>query len=189
MIETCMTPGCYSAPMANYRFCSSCSTAAAISGQGKTAAQIIGALPPPPPPEAARHGRRQADIREGENSGGDVDYYRVFIADPKRSEAYMAECEDIIEALGMTFHEGNAFKSVWRKAAQRTLGHLKRGNDQHGIRDSEKVAHAGKRMTAQAQREARKETAGDVRAASIAAIVSANKGFGQPVDNGGAVPV
>lgn len=79
-----------------------------------------------------------------ENSGGKVNYYRVTIDNPNQSECkYTAECSDIIEALGMNFNEGEAFKAIWRKAAQRNLGIGKIGND--AVRDSEKMAHFGNR--------------------------------------------
>lgn len=81
-----------------------------------------------------------------ENSGGDVNYYRVEVAHPKRAEPYVAECEDIIAALGMDFFEGEAFKAAWRKAAQRTLGVGKAGNT--ALRDAEKMAHYGARCLA-----------------------------------------
>lgn len=76
-----------------------------------------------------------------EHSGGNVDYYRVWIKQPKRPEvpAYYAECEDIILALGMTFSEGTVFKSLWRSCAARTLGKLKQGGDE--LRDAEKMIH------------------------------------------------
>jgi|SRR5882672_759754 len=83
----------------------------------------------------------------GENSGGDVDYYTVHVIKPKRLNNYSAECEDIIEALGMNFAEGNAFKAIWRSCAERTLGKKKVGNN--AIRDAEKVIYYGKRMLAQ----------------------------------------
>jgi hypothetical protein len=92
----------------------------------------------------AANGGRTQPVEE--SSGGDVDYYRVHIASPKRTAPYIAECEDIIEALGMDFHEGNAFKSVWRRAAARTLGKRKAGNTAR--RDAEKIAHAGGRLIA-----------------------------------------
>lgn len=81
-----------------------------------------------------------------ENSGGDVNYYRVEVTHPKRAEPYVAECEDIIAALGMDFFEGEAFKAAWRKAAQRTLGIGKAGNT--ALRDAEKMAHYGARCLA-----------------------------------------
>ena len=61
---------------------------------------------------------------------------------------YVAECNDIIEALGMTYAEGNAFKAIWRLCAARTLGAKKRGYTD-GLYDAEKVAFFGARMVAQ----------------------------------------
>lgn len=78
-----------------------------------------------------------------ESSGGDNNYWLLEIKDPKRLEPYIVECEDIIEALEMTFQEGEAFKAIWRKAGQR-VGNGKPGNN--ALRDAEKVAHFGKRM-------------------------------------------
>ena len=87
------------------------------------------------------------------NTGGSVDYYSVHIQDPTtpgRPE-YTAECNDIIEALGMDYAEGNAFKAIWRKAAARTLGIKKQGYDE-GLYDSEKTEFFGHRMKVQAKR-------------------------------------
>ena len=78
-----------------------------------------------------------------ENSGGDVNYYRAKITHPKRGEPYEAECEDIIAKLNLNFQEGEAFKAIWRKGAQRTLGIGKAGNTE--LRDAEKMAHYGAR--------------------------------------------
>lgn len=83
---------------------------------------------------------------EGEHSGGNVNYYLAEIPHPKRLAPYVAECEDIIEALNMTFAEGSAFKAIWRSCAERTLGKLKRGGD--SVRDAEKVIYYGGRMLA-----------------------------------------
>ena len=87
-------------------------------------------------------------------TGKDVNYYLVDIPDPKRLSPYTAECEDIIEALGMTFAEGNAFKAIWRSCAARTLGLLKPGHDVEGIYDAEKVVYYGGRMIVQRKRDA-----------------------------------
>lgn len=82
-----------------------------------------------------------------ENSGGNVSYYLCPVTNPNQAaEPYVAECSDIIEALGMDFNEGEAFKAIWRKAAERTLGKKKAGNEAR--RDVEKVIHYGKRMLA-----------------------------------------
>ena len=82
-----------------------------------------------------------------EHSGLDVDYYTVEVKNPKSLLPYSAECEDIMEALGMNFAEGSAFKSIWRSCAARTLGKLKKGGD--SVRDAEKVVYYGKRMLEQ----------------------------------------
>lgn len=56
-------------------------------------------------------------------TGKSNSYYRVHIAHPNQAEVpYTAECGDVIEALGMDFNDGNAFKAIWRKWASLTLG-------------------------------------------------------------------
>ncbi len=83
-----------------------------------------------------------------EKSGGPTSYYLVNVVNPNQGEQpYQAECGDIIEALGMTFNEGCAFKAIWRSAAARTLGKLKEGGDP--LYDAQKVAFYGRRMQAQ----------------------------------------
>jgi hypothetical protein len=82
-----------------------------------------------------------------EYTGKDVSYYLVKIESPKRLDPYTAECEDIIEALGMTFAEGCAFKAIWRKCAARTLGVAKAGY-KGGLYDAEKAQYYGARMVA-----------------------------------------
>lgn len=81
-----------------------------------------------------------------EYSGGKTNYYMVDVISPvdQRSDPYTAECQDIIEALGMDFNEGNAFKALWRRAAAR-LGKSKRGYTD-GLYDAEKVEFYGKRL-------------------------------------------
>ena len=83
-----------------------------------------------------------------EFTGKNVNYYLVDVKEPKRLTPYQAECEDIIEALGMTFAEGCAFKAIWRSCAARTLGLAKKGQDEHGVYDAEKVVYYGNRMVA-----------------------------------------
>lgn len=89
-----------------------------------------------------------------ELTGKDSDYYLVDVPAPKRLAPYKAECEDIIEALGMTFAEGCAFKAIWRSCAARTLGVVKKGQDIHGVYDAEKVEYYGGRMLATRKRKA-----------------------------------
>ena len=88
-----------------------------------------------------------------EYSGGSSDYYQVNITKvttPGRP-SYIAECNDIIEALGMNFAEGNAFKAIWRRAAQRTLGKRKAGAKDDGLYDAQKVEFFGARLVAQSK--------------------------------------
>ena len=81
-------------------------------------------------------------------TGGSVDYYRVNVTNPTSgSDAYTAECNDIIEALGMNYAEGNAFKAIWRRCAAR-LGKVKPGYTD-GLYDAEKAAFFSQRMIEQ----------------------------------------
>jgi hypothetical protein len=80
-----------------------------------------------------------------ENSGGFVNYYLVQVNYPQRAEQapYQAECEDIIDALDMTFEEANIFKELWRTARARQ-GCGKKGNTP--IRSAEKMVHYANRI-------------------------------------------
>lgn len=84
-----------------------------------------------------------------EDSGGSCEYYKVQITNPTseqdipRGVVYIAECNDIIEALEMTYAEANMFKEIWRSAAARTLGKLKAGHSE--ARGSEKVVFFAER--------------------------------------------
>lgn len=100
-----------------------------------------------------------------EYTGKDVNYYLVDVVDPKRTAPYRAECEDIIEALQLTFQEACAFKAIWRSGAAR-LGVLKAGYID-GLYDAEKVEHYGSRMKVQVLRQRKR---------AEAAIVELNKG-------------
>lgn len=82
-----------------------------------------------------------------EYTGASVSYYAAEVVSPTNpdSEPYTAECNDIIEALGMTFAEGNAFKAIWRSCAARKFGKAKKGYD-NGLYDAEKVVFFGERM-------------------------------------------
>lgn len=92
-----------------------------------------------------------------EYTGGSVSYYKVGITSPTSGgEPYIAECNDIIEALGMSYAEGNAFKAIWRRCAARTLGKAKAGY-KDGLYDAEKVVFFGQRMVEQAKLETANE--------------------------------
>ena len=82
-------------------------------------------------------------------TGLNVNYYLIDVPNPKRLEPYVAEVEDIIEALNMTFHEGNALKALVRTAKLRmNLG--KPGSSP--LYEAQKVKHAGDRILAMAER-------------------------------------
>lgn len=84
-----------------------------------------------------------------EYTGGSVNYYKVKVERPTSGGApYIAECNDIIEALGMNYAEGNAFKALWRSCAARTLGLSKRGYDD-AVYDAEKTEFFGRRLVVQ----------------------------------------
>ena len=91
---------------------------------------------------------KQSDSATG---GGLNDYYLVRITHPQREEQppYQAECEDIIEALGLTFDEGNIFKAIWRNANAR-LGNGKAGETDK--RSAEKILHYATRVHKKASR-------------------------------------
>lgn len=92
-------------------------------------------------------------IENDQYTGSSSDYYKVFVNNPTTlPEPYFAECNDLIEALQMTFAEGNAFKAIWRKAKARQ-GVKKKGYD-NGVYDSEKVVFFGERMLVQAKENA-----------------------------------
>lgn len=83
-------------------------------------------------------GEVQAKEDLPENSGGSCNYYKVPIEKPTTAlDPYIAECNDVIEALNMTYAEANMFKEIWRSAAARTLGKLKAGHNE--LRGAEKV--------------------------------------------------
>lgn len=76
-----------------------------------------------------------------------VNYYLAQVKQPQREEQkpYQAECEDIIQALGMTFDEGCLFKALWRNASAR-LDNGKPG--QSAVYDAEKMTHYASRIHA-----------------------------------------
>lgn len=87
----------------------------------------------------------------GSHGGGLTNYYLVRVEHPQREgqEPYQAECEDIIEALGLNFDEGNIFKEIWRTANARQ-GNGKPGNTEK--RGAEKILHYAKRIYRRAMR-------------------------------------
>ena len=91
-------------------------------------------------------------MAEPKLTGGRVNYYLVHVPDPQREDQqpYQAECEDIIQALGLTFDEGCLFKALWRSANAR------KGNPKPGhkaLYDAEKVVHYAGRILRKTKRE------------------------------------
>lgn len=86
-----------------------------------------------------------------QKTGGSVDYYKCHVADPiSKGEPYTAESIDIIEALDMTFAEGEAFKAIWRTCTGRMGGAVKADNE--ALYNAEKVEFFGARMVRAAKR-------------------------------------
>lgn len=87
-----------------------------------------------------------------QKTGGSVDYYKCYVADPidENNPPYTAESIDIIEALGMTFAEGEAFKAIWRTCTGRMGGAVKADNK--ALYNAEKVEFFGARMVRAAKR-------------------------------------
>lgn len=79
------------------------------------------------------------------SGGGLTNYYLVSVKHPQREEhqSYIAECEDIIEALELNFDEANIFKEIWRTANARK-GNAKQG--QNDLRAAEKIYHYAQRI-------------------------------------------
>lgn len=100
---------------------------------------------------AKRKKPTKAQLAKAENSGGSCDYYGVYIRVPtsEEQEPYTAECNDIIEELKMTFAEANMFKEIWRGAAARELGKLKKDNNE--VRGAEKISFFSDRHTIQVE--------------------------------------
>jgi hypothetical protein len=79
-------------------------------------------------------------------SGGSQDYYKVMVNDPTSGgPEYEAECNDIIEALGLNYAEATVIKAIWRMSAHR------RGLQSKAdpLYDAEKVAFFARRILRQ----------------------------------------
>ena len=89
-----------------------------------------------------------------EHTGGSVSYYDVTIeewtnSDHQQDKPVTVSCNDIIEALGMNYAQGNAFKALWRIAAAKQ-GKMKKGNNTKY--DAEKIVFFGERILKQESR-------------------------------------
>lgn len=89
---------------------------------------------------------------DGKLTGGRVNYYLAPVHHPQRETqaSYVAECEDIAEALQLTPNEFCEFKAIWRTASAR-LGNGK--PDQKALYDAEKRLHYAGRDVAKYKRE------------------------------------
>lgn len=87
------------------------------------------AFPPPKPVEKFDDVELRVDD-EPQLSGGSCNYYIVEVKHPTTApEPYSAECNDVIESLGLTFAEANIYKEIWRTANGRTHNNGKPDND------------------------------------------------------------
>jgi len=82
-------------------------------------------------------------------TGGSSPYYKVKVDHPTTpdTEPYVAECNDIIEALNLSFAEGNMLKALWRRASARQ-GNGKQGFED-GKYDAEKMVFFANRILAE----------------------------------------
>lgn len=84
-------------------------------------------------------------VQQQELTGGRTNYYLVRVEHPQREEQppYQAECEDIIDALNLTFDEANIFKEIWRSANARQMN----GKPGHSaLYGAQKIVHYAKRI-------------------------------------------
>ena len=72
-----------------------------------------------------------------EHTGGSSSYYDIKLG------GSTIRCLDVIEALDMSYNEGNILKAVWRIAAAKQ-GKTKKGNNMHY--DAEKIVFFGERL-------------------------------------------
>jgi len=88
--------------------------------------------------------RGTVDTRE--HTGFSVNYYQLPISHPTTPgrKPYTVECNDVIEALGMSYAEGNVLKALWRRCAARQ-GQSKRGYTD-GKYDAEKMVFFSQRV-------------------------------------------
>lgn len=78
-------------------------------------------------------------------TGGSSSVYMTHVKNPTTlDDAYDAECNDLIESLGMTPAEANVFKAVWRTAKARQ-GKVKKANH-NAVYDAEKCMFFSERM-------------------------------------------
>lgn len=96
-------------------------------------------------------------VTDEEYTGLSVNYYKVKIDNPASGgNSYVAECNDIIEALSMDYATGNEFKAIWRRCAAKALGVRKKGYDDD-VYDCEKALFFAERNLIKAQNKLNKD--------------------------------
>ncbi len=144
MLEICLTDGCAFTPVPDMKFCISClhkpyNRLHLEQNQSKDPLNLLGLLKSSKEPDKPQ-----------ELTGFTSSYYQVQIDSPNAADKpYIAECGDIIEALGMDFNDGCAFKAIWRANAAKN-GMKKKGND-NPLYDREKAAFYTDRALQQAK--------------------------------------
>jgi hypothetical protein len=88
----------------------------------------------------------EQNVKE-EYTGGSVSYYSVPIDHPTDPEKdpYVAECNDVVENLDMSFAAGNILKAIWRYSAAKKFGAKKKGYDDPKY-DLEKIIFFAQRL-------------------------------------------
>ena len=145
--EECSTTPIGSAFAANSgRIMSSIEQAAAASAakMGDDASKLFSIETRTLTKQMQKAAKAPAKVEANKDNGSNGSYYEVDCVSHKDGREYMVECQDIIDALQMTFNEGNTFKSLWRLAAAR-LGKVK-GDGGKELYDAQKVAFYGKRV-------------------------------------------
>lgn len=118
--------------------------AASAAKMGDDALKLFSTETGPLTKQIQRVAKTPAKAEVKQNNGSNGSYYEVDCVSHKDGREYLAECQDIIDALQMTFNEGNTFKSLWRLAAAR-LGKVK-GEGGKELYDAQKVEFYGKRV-------------------------------------------
>lgn len=136
--------GCEAMVLPSQTFCDTCQITGSLSRNHHSENKADNHSQPVPTPKL-------------ELSGNDVNYYIVGIPNPKRLPPCKVECEDLIEALGMTFAEGTILKALFRSCNLRQHGLGKQGQENDGgVYDGDKIAYYGKRVKVQRRRQAGK---------------------------------
>lgn len=116
-----------------------------------------------------------------ENSGSYCDYYQIPVENPQhpaQTEAYVANTEDLIQALQMTFDEGCELKSLVRRANAR-LGFIKA--ETTAVRDAAKGLHYAQRVYDHERRKAGLVVSASGRTHAVEEVTACSKCHGRGV--------